>query len=107
MDNVLVHFAAPWEMTDERTGQVNKGFSLQFITQYTETREGAAGFRSTKTSIRDAAIFNKIAKAGVPCIANLVLEAKPGADGKLTAVVVDIVNPRPVNLFGVKPAATA
>jgi len=101
MNNVLIHFAAPWEMEDEKTGKTMRGFSLQFVSPYTETREGAVGFRGTKTSIRDEQVFNAVRKH-VPCMGDLVLEAKPGADGKLTAVVVGINNVRPVALF--KPA---
>jgi hypothetical protein len=102
MKNVLIHYAAPWVMTDEKTGKVNSGYSLQFITPYTETREGAVGYRGTKTSIRDQAVFEKISKLQFPIIGDLELEAKPGADGKLTAVVIDIKNAKPVALF--KPA---
>lgn len=103
MQNVLIHYAAPWEMEDEKTGRKTSGFSLQFITPYTETREGAIGFRGTKTSIRDEAVFSKLKKLPFPVVGDLVLEAKPGADGKLTAVVVDVVNARAVQLF--KPPA--
>lgn len=98
MNNVLIHFAAPWEIEDEKTGKTMRGYSLQFVTPYTETREGAVGFRGTKTSIRDEAVFESIRKL-VPCMADLVLEAKPGADGKLTAVVAGIQNAKPVALF--------
>jgi hypothetical protein len=57
------------------------------------------GYRGTKTSIRDEAVFKALCKVGIPCIADLVLEAKPGADGKLSAVVVGVANPRPINMF--------
>lgn len=98
MQNVLLHFAAPWEMTDETTGKVSRGFSLQFITPYTETRQGAAGLQSIKTSIRDEEVFNSLRKH-VPCMCDLQIEAKPGAGGKLSAVVVGMSNPRAVKLF--------
>lgn len=106
MQNVLLHFIAPWEMTDEKTGRQMRGFSLQFITPYSETREGACGYRSTKTSIRDEAVYQAISKLPLPVMVDLQLEAKPGADGKLTAVVAGVSNPRAVKLFApVAPAA--
>jgi len=102
---VLIHFAAPWELTDEKTGRVLRGWSLQFISPYSETRDGALGYRGTKTSIRDESCFVELAKLTLPVMAELVLEAKPDKDGKLTATVVGIKNPRPVQLF--KPAQAA
>lgn len=99
MQNVLIHFAAPWEMQDDKTGKTNRGYSLQFITPYTETRDGAVGLRSTKTSIRDEEIYRQLVKLGLPVMADLILEAKPGADGKLTAVVAGVANAKRVNIF--------
>ncbi len=94
----LVHFAAPWEMTDESTGKHSRGFSLQFLTMYNETRDGSVGIQSIKTSIRDEEVFNAIRKH-IPCMCELVIEAKPGVQGKLSAVVTGMLSPRPVKLF--------
>lgn len=97
---VLVHFAAPWEMDDERNpGQKRRGFSLQFITPYEEGREGALGFRGTKTSVSDEAVYVALRKVGLPCMAELEFGVKPGADGKLAAVVTGVSKAQPVKLF--------
>lgn len=101
--NVLIHFAAPWELTDEKTGKQLRGWSLQFISPYTETRDGALGYRGTKTSIRDEKVFADLGKLELPVMAELMLEAKPDKDGKLTATVCGVKNARPVKLF--QPAA--
>lgn len=98
MQKALVHFAAPWEMTDENTGKVTRGFSLQFITPYSETRDGSAGLQSIRTSIRDEQVFAAI-RPHVPCMCTLEIEAKPGAQGKLAAVVVGISDVKSVKLF--------
>lgn len=106
MQNVLLHYACPWEMEDERNpGTFNRGFSLQFVSPYQENRKGAVGFRGTKTSIRDEAVYETLKKLPFPVMADLILEAKPGPDGKLTAVVVGVSNVKPINLFAQKAAA--
>lgn len=97
--NVLIHFAAPWELIDEKTQKTLRGWSLQFISPYTETRDGAIGFRGTKTSIRDESVFADLARLQLPVMAELILEAKPDKDGKLTAQVAGVKNARPVKLF--------
>lgn len=105
MENVLLHFVAPWEMQDEKTGRTMRGFSLQFISPYNETREGALGYRSTKTSVRDEAVYESLRKLPLPVMCELALEARPGADGKLTAVVSGVKNVKAVRLFQAVPAA--
>lgn len=101
---VLIHFAAPWEMTDEKTGKVQRGFSLQYITPYTETREGAIGYRGIKTSVRDEKVFSQLAALPLPVMAELDYEMKPDKDGKPVAVVSGVRNVRPVQLFKPVPA---
>lgn len=102
MQGVLIHYAAPWEMQDERTGEIRKGFSIQFVPSYFEEKRGVVGHKGTKTSVRDEEVYKEICKhvrPGVAVLCDLVLEAKPGPDGKMSAVVSGILNPKPVQIF--------
>ena len=47
-----------------------------------------------------AELFEKLRAIKLPAVCEMVYGAKPGAAGKATLVLIDILNPKPVDLFG-------
>lgn len=99
MEKALVLSGDSWSMTDEKTGQILEGISVWFLTPYrTQDNPGQAGYKPAKVGA-SADVFAKLRAIKLPAICEMVYGAKPGAAGKATLVLLDVLNPAPVDLF--------
>lgn len=82
-ERALVLSADPWEMPDERTGEIRKGCSLWYLNSY---REGEMGQKPTKVSV-DLALLAQV-RGKLPGVFELEYGSRPGAQNKATLTVV-------------------
>lgn len=101
MEKALVLSGDAWAMTDDKTGEQMSGISVWFITPYREQGQnaGQAGYKPAKVSASQE-LFDKLRSIKLPAICEMVYGAKPGAQGKATLVLQDVLNPQPVDVFG-------
>lgn len=98
MEQVLILSADKWEFTDEKTGELRKGVTLQYITDYREDSEKEMGFKPIKASVSEN-VFDVVKKSGAPAMYKLDVRTRPGKEGKPTATIVGIQFVKPVKLF--------
>lgn len=98
MENVLILSASKWSFTDEKTGEMKKGVSLHYVSDYREDTATELGFKPVKTSADDA-VFDAVLKGGVPGMYRIDTRSKPGKDGKPTLTVVGAQFAKKVPLF--------
>lgn len=84
-ERALVLSADPWEMPDERTGEIRKGCSLWYLNSY---REGDMGQKPTKVSV-DVALLAQI-RGKLPGVFELEYGSRPGAQNKASLTVVGL-----------------
>lgn len=82
-EKALVLSADPWEMQDERTGEIRKGVSLWYLNTY---REGDMGQKPTKVSM--ALELMAQLKGRLPAVCELEYGSRPGAQNKATLTVI-------------------
>jgi hypothetical protein len=102
METVLLLSADPWELTDERTGEIRRGVSFWFVSDY---REGDSGLKPTKVS-GDRSLLGLVA-GHLPCVASLGFATRPGAGNKASLQLVDVAVHQPFDLEGLLREATA
>jgi len=93
MERVLLLSADPWEMTDERTGEIIRGVSFWFVSDY---RKGEYGLKPIKIS-GDKSLMAKVSGL-LPCVAGLSFGLKPAAGNKAGLQLDDIEVMEPFNL---------
>lgn len=100
-EKALVLSGDAWAMTDEKSGEMLNGVSVWFVNPYREqgAKAGEAGYKPAKVGAT-AELFEKLRAIKLPAVCEMVYGAKPGAAGKATLVLIDILNPKPVDLFG-------
>ena len=94
----LILSADKWQMKDELTGKMNSGTSIWAINDYRDDSDNSKGFKPTKLSGSNEA-FEEIKKARLPALFEVDFDFKPGAQGKLTAVVKSFKKVKEVTLF--------
>jgi hypothetical protein len=101
MEKALVLSGDAWNMTDEKTGQMLNGISVWFLTPYREqgVKAGEAGYKPAKVGASPE-LFEKLRNIKLPAMCDMVYGAKPGAAGKATLVLIDVLNPVHVDVFG-------
>lgn len=82
-EKALVLSADPWEMTDEKTGEVRKGASIWYLNTY---REGDLGQKPTKVSVAPELMAQ--IKGKLPAVCELEYGSRPGAQNKATLTVI-------------------
>lgn len=82
-ERALVLSADPWEMPDERTGEIRKGCSLWYLNSY---REGDMGQKPTKVSV-DLALLSQV-RGKLPGVFELEYGSRPGAQNKAALTVI-------------------
>lgn len=98
MERTLVLSADPWEMADERTGVINKGFSVWFVSDYRQDDGKALGLKPAKISCTQD-IYDQIKGNKLPALAELQVGMRPGAQNKAAPTIVGIKVVRAVDLF--------
>lgn len=73
MDLSLVLSADPWEIPDERTGEIRKGLSIWFVNSY---RDSDSGLKPTKVS-GDVALWDQL-RGRLPAVCSLSFSTRPG-----------------------------
>lgn len=92
-ERALVLSADPWEMADEKTGEIRKGCSLWYLNSY---REGDMGQKPTKVSVA-LELLGQI-KGKLPGVFELEYGSRPGAQNKATLTVVGLRMLAPIDL---------
>lgn len=82
-ERALVLSADPWEMQDDRTGEIRKGYSLWYLNSY---RESEMGQKPTKVSV-DLALLAQV-RGKLPGVFELEYGSRPGSQNKATLTVV-------------------
>ena len=89
MDLSLVLSADPWEIPDERTGEIRKGLSIWFVNSY---RDSESGLKPTKVS-GDVALWDQL-RGRLPAVCSLSFSTRPGKENKAQLVLssVDVID---------------
>lgn len=87
----IITYSKPWNMTDDRTGQMKQGVSIEYLACDKLTPvindDGSRGVRHCKESISTELLTKIIA---VPGMYKLDWGMKPGSKGKMEVKLVDI-----------------
>lgn len=102
MEEVLLLSADPWEMADEKTGELRRGVSVFFVSNY---RDGDNGLKPTKISA-DRAIYDMV-RGKLPALGKLFVTTRPGAGGKASVLVSKIELTKSLDLFKAAGAVKA
>lgn len=98
METVLIISADKWEFPDEKTGEIRKGATIQYVSDYREDTDDSVGFKPIKTSVKDE-VFDAIKKAGAPAMYSLDVRSRPGKDNKPTLSIVSAKFVKQVKIF--------
>lgn len=98
MERTLVLSADKWRMTDEKTGEIREGVSVQYVTDYRDESASAVGYRPLKVQAI-AEVFEAIKKGGAPGLYDLDMRTRPGREGQTTVMAVRASHIRKVSLF--------
>jgi hypothetical protein len=98
MELVLVLSVDRYEFTDERTGEIRKGVTLQYVNDYREDRPTSLGFKPIKASANDE-VFDTIKKSGAPGLYKLHSRTRPGKEGKPTLTIVKAEHVKNMKIF--------
>jgi hypothetical protein len=92
METALVLSADHYEFTDEKTGDVRRGVTVQYITDYREDTPRSVGYKPIKAPAASD-VFDAIKKNGAPALYHLTTKTRPGKEGKpaLTVVKADLI----------------
>lgn len=93
MQSVILLSGDPWEMTDDRTGEIRRGVSFWFVNSY---RDSDRGLKPTKIS-GPPQLFETV-RGRLPCVCVLSYGMRPGAQNKATLQLDDIEVIAPFNL---------
>jgi len=95
-ERALVLSADPWEMPDERTGEIRRGVSVWYVNAY---REGDSGLKPTKVSA-DMKLLPSL-RACLPAICEVEFGSRPGAGNKaqLSLVNLKVISPFEISDF--------
>lgn len=103
----LILSADAWAMTDEKSGEVLKGVSIWFLTEYrTQDNDSQVGYKPAKVG-GTPEILAKLRTINLPAQCEMVYGAKPGAAGKATLVLNDITFVKTIDVFASKQTKTA
>lgn len=85
-ETVLVLRASRYEFTSDKTGEIIKGASVEFISDTQVETANAVGEKPMKVSITDE-VFDQIKHHGAPAIYDITIRTKPGKEGTATVVL--------------------
>lgn len=97
-ERAFVLSADGWEMPDEKTGEIRKGFSVWYINEYREDSATQIGLKPTKISAT-AEIFEVLKTGKLPALFDLDFASRPGAGGKATLTLVRVKHIKDIELF--------
>ncbi|MBR8030375.1 hypothetical protein KDX27_42195 [Burkholderia cenocepacia] len=97
-ERALILSADAWEMADERTGEIRKGVSFWYVSNYREDDVKSAGFKPTKLSGTFEA-FDQVRTGGLPALCDIDFATRPGKDNKATLTLVAAKHVSKVDLF--------
>lgn len=98
-ERALVLSADAWEMPDEKTGEIRKGVSVWYVSNYREDDVKSAGFKPTKLAGTFES-FDQLRTAGLPGVFDLDFATRPGAQNKASLTLVAAKHINKVDLFG-------
>lgn len=98
MDTVLVLSADKWEMTDEKTGVIRNGVTIQYVNDYRENDERSVGLKPTKAPA-SLEVFESIRKGGAPALYRLDFRTRPGKESKPTLTVIKAEIGKAIKIF--------
>lgn len=85
-EKALVLSADRWEMKDEVTAEVRKGWSVWYVNDYRLDDSMSFGFKPSKISITDD-LADDLRKVKLPAVCDLDFGSRPGAGGKATLTI--------------------
>ena len=94
----LITSADPWQMVDEKTGEIRNGVSIWYLNDYRDDEGDKFGFKPTKVSA-DRSILESL-RGKLPGLFELEYGSRPGAQGKATLTLIGAKLVRQVDLFG-------
>ena len=77
METALVLSADRYEFTDEKTGELRRGVTLQYVTEYREDTQTSVGFKPIKAPATPE-VFEAVKKGGAPAVYRLHSRTRPG-----------------------------
>lgn len=89
MEKALILSADFWSMTDEKTGEVIKGWSCWYVNDYREDAEKSFGYKPTKVTITDE-LAADLRGMKLPALCELGFGSRPGAGGKATLTLTGV-----------------
>lgn len=98
MEKVLIISADKWKLTDEKTGELRSGVTVQYINDYREDTDLSLGLKPTKAPASPE-VFDIIKKGGAPGMYRLDMKTRPGKDGKPTLTIAHVELINPVKIF--------
>ena len=85
-ENVLILRSTKYEFPNEKTGEIIKGCSLLYVSDFQEETATAIGEEPMKAKTSEE-VFAAIKKHKAPAIYAIETRLKPGKDGKATVQV--------------------
>lgn len=98
METVLILSADKWNFSDEKTGEIRNGVTLQYVNDYREDSATEVGFKPIKVSANPE-IFDTVRKNGAPALYKLDMKTRPGKEGKPTLTIVKVEFVKEVEIF--------
>lgn len=98
MEKALVISADRYEFTDEKTGEIRKGVTVNYINDYREDTEMSVGLKPTKISA-NAEVFDAIRAGTAPALYELDFRTRPGKEGKPTLQLVKATLVKTIDVF--------
>jgi hypothetical protein len=98
METVLIISADKWKLTDEKTGEIRSGVTIQYVNDYREDSDVSVGFKPIKAPANES-VFETIKKSGAPAMYRLDMRTRPGKDGKPTLTIVRVDFVKQVKIF--------
>jgi hypothetical protein len=98
MDRALVLSADYWEMPDEKTGEVIKGWSCWYVNDYREDSKHSMGCKPTRITLSEK-LVEKLRGVELPALCDIGFGSRPGQAGKaqLTLTTLEVVRPFSLN----------
>ena len=98
METVLLLSVDKYQFPDEKTGEIRKGVTVQYINDYRDDTDDAVGLKPIKAPATDD-FFGMVKQHSVPGMYDIDFRTKPGKENKPTLTVVGGKFVRAVKLF--------
>lgn len=96
-ETVLILRAQKWELTDEKTGEVRKGTTVHYVSDYQVETATAIGDAPVKVSASPE-VFDIIKKHKAPGMYEINTRTKPGKEGQATVQIVGVKHVREISM---------